>query len=161
MKKLIPVLLVIFGLVAGVAGGLFVSGNKLEDGTETIECVPVEKPEDIAKKVLPAETEFVKLNNQFVVPVVSDGLVKSLVVLSLSVEVTEGLAAQVYAVEPRIRDSFLQVLFDFANLGGFDGSFTNSNNLINLKDQLYQAARKGVGDDVRGILIIDIVRQDV
>lgn len=161
MKKLLPVILVIFGLAAGIAGGLFVASKEPEASNDAAECAPSEKPEDITEKALPAETEFVKLNNQFVVPVVNDGLVKSLVVLSLSIEITDGLAAKVYAVEPRIRDSFLQVLFDFANLGGFDGAFTNANNLITLKDQLYDAAKAGVGDDVRGILIVDIVRQDV
>ena len=161
MKKLIPVLLVVFGLAAGVAGGLFVDGKQTEESAEVVACTPVEKPEVIAEKALPADTEFVKLNNQFVVPVVNDGLVKSLVVLSLSVEITDGLAAKVYAVEPRIRDSFLKVLFDFANIGGFDGAFTNANKLINLKSQLSGAAKTEVGNDVRGILIVDIVRQDV
>lgn len=159
MKKLFPILIVLFGLAAGIGGGLFFAG---QSKTETAkECLPVETAEVAAKAPPPADTEFVKLNNQFVVPVVADGLVKSLVVLSLSVEATEGQAAKVFEVEPRLRDSFLQVLFDFANLGGFEGAFTNSNNLINLKTQLYEAAHGIIGDDARSVLIVDIVRQDV
>lgn len=160
MKKLLPILIVLIGLATGIGGGLFVAGQS-KDEAAVLECLPVETAENVVKPPPPANTEFVKLNNQFVVPVVADGLVKSLVVLSLSVEATEGQAAKVFEVEPRLRDSFLQVLFDFANLGGFDGAFTNSNNLINLKTQLYEVAYGIIGDDARGVLIVDIVRQDV
>ena len=64
--------------------------------------------------------EYVKLSNQFVVPVVKGKTVVSLVVLSLSLEVPEGQKDAVFRREPKLRDSFLQVLFDHANIGGFD-----------------------------------------
>ncbi|MDP7150329.1 MAG: flagellar basal body-associated protein FliL [Paracoccaceae bacterium] len=161
MKKILPVLLVLLGLAAGIGGGLYVSAQTADAEKDEVECAPPDEEKAKAKPAPPANTEFVKLNNQFVVPVVADGLVKSLVVLSLSVEATEGQAARVFEVEPRLRDSFLQVLFDFANLGGFDGAFTNSNNLIALKTQLYEAAYGIIGEDARSVLIVDIVRQDI
>ena len=72
-----------------------------------------------------ARPEYVKLNNQFVVPVVEDGRVAAMVVLSLSLEVEAGNTEAVYQREPKLRDAFLQVLFDHANVGGFCGSFTD------------------------------------
>lgn len=105
-------------------------------------------------------TEYVKLNNQFIVPVVENGKVQSLVILSLSLEVTFGESAKVYAQEPKLRDGFLQVLFDHANAGGFDGSFTSSNAMDVLRAALLESAQSAIGSLVSGVLITDIVRQD-
>jgi flagellar protein FliL len=105
--------------------------------------------------------DYVKLNNQFVVPVVMDGQVASMVILALSLEVTVGGTEQVYALEPKLRDVFLQVLFDHANSGGFSGEFTESKNMVVLRDALREAAIKVLGASLTDVLIIDIARQDL
>jgi len=133
--------------------------KEVAETTDVSECTPSEDQE-VTGSVENFDTEYVKLNNQFVVPVVSDDLIKSLVVLSLSIEIKEGMAEVVYAVEPKLRDSFLQVLFDYAHLGGFDGAFTNSDNVIRLKEQLYRSAKDILGTDIKSVLIVDFVRQD-
>ncbi|MFY8145464.1 MAG: flagellar basal body-associated FliL family protein, partial [Rhodobacter sp.] len=103
---------------------------------------------------------YVKLNNQFVVPVMAEGRVSSLVVLSLSLEVTPGQVERVYEMEPKLRDAMLQVLFDHANSGGFNGSFTDGANLVLLRAALLETALRIFGKDVTDVLIVDIVRQD-
>lgn len=105
--------------------------------------------------------EYVKMSNQFVVPVVQDGAVRSLVVLTISVEVNFGTQGAVFAYEPKMRDVFLQELFDHANAGGFDGQFTSAENMRTLRRALKLAAQEAVGDQVHDVLITDIVRQDV
>ena len=101
-----------------------------------------------------------KLNNQFIVPVVEDGRVASLVVMSLSVEVRTGTREVVFAREPKLRDIFLQQLFDHANQGGFRGAFTNSNTMDVLRNALREAATPVLGDSLLDVLITDIARQD-
>jgi len=105
--------------------------------------------------------DYVKLNNQFVVPVVQDGQVASMVILALSLEVSAGSTEQVYAMEPKLRDVFLQVLFDHANAGGFSGDFTVSKNMVVLRDALREVAIRTLGGNVTDVLIIDIARQDL
>jgi len=107
------------------------------------------------------DTEFVRLNNQFVVPVVKDARVASLVVLSLSLETEPGMSEEIYSLEPKLRDVFLQVLFDHANIGGFAGSFTHSSNMEVLRRSLREVAQAELGKRVSNVLIIDIARQDV
>ena len=107
-----------------------------------------------------APTDFVKLNNQFVIPVVRQGRVTALVILALSVEVTAGGGEEVYAREPKLRDAMLQVMFDHSNAGGFDGVFTDGANLILLRAALKEVAVKVLGTVVRDVLISDISRQD-
>jgi hypothetical protein len=54
----------------------------------------------------------------------------------------------------------LQVLFDHANSGGFNGSFTDGANLVLLREALLETALRIFGTDVTDVLIVDIVRQD-
>ena len=104
--------------------------------------------------------EYVRLNNQFVVPVVQDAAVRSLVVMSLTVEIETGQAEFVFNREPRLRDAFLRVMFSHANAGGFDGAFTSPTALNPLRSGLRDAAYDVLGSIVNDVLIVDIVRQD-
>ncbi len=83
-----------------------------------------------------------------------------MVVLSLSLEVSAGNAEAVYAREPRLRDAFLQALFDHANTGGFRGAFTDGSNLVILRRALKEKATALLGGMVRDVLITEIARQD-
>ncbi|AZL59454.1 flagellar basal body-associated FliL family protein [Tabrizicola piscis] len=158
MRKLFPIVLAVAGLGAGIGAGLWLRPDHEESDT-------TEKAEDAAATAdvatdTGAAPEFVKLSNQFVVPVVDQGRVAAMVVLSLSLEVEEGESDAVFAREPKLRDMFLQVLFDHANVGGFSGSFTDGSNLIVLRNSLKEAASLVLGTVVKDVLIIDIARQD-
>lgn len=163
MKKLIPLLLALIGTGAGVGAGIYLKPEPAE--TEAAHpCGEVE--EVVAAKPAKDEkgeggTEFVKMNNQFVVPVVVGERVRALVVMSLSLEVPGGQVEAVFSREPKLRDAFLQVLFDHANVGGFEGSFTRAGNLDILRTSLREAATKVMAGYVRDVLITDIARQDM
>ncbi|MGV6804627.1 MAG: flagellar basal body-associated FliL family protein [Ruegeria sp.] len=188
MKKLLPILLFLLGTGAGVGAGIFVaptdSATKSEPENGRIANGQVETHQDQPDKKKTyqenehaasghagnkennhgeesAELDYVKLNNQFVVPVVASNRVEALVVLSLSIEAEPGLRDEIYAREPKIRDAFLQVLFDHANVGGFQGAFTRANNLDTLRSALTEVARGQFGSGIHNVLIIDIARQDV
>jgi flagellar FliL protein len=158
MKKLLPILLLLLGSGVGVGAGIFIRPAP-EPADEIAETEPAEV-EEVRTAETNGPSEYAKMSNQFVVPVVDHDKVTALVVLSLSVEVSLGQKEAVYAKEPKIRDSFLQVLFDHANVGGFDGAFTNANNLDVLRGALREIAQKDVGDQVIDVLIVEIARQD-
>lgn len=160
IRKLLPIILALVGLGGGVGAGIAlrpapsVEEPATADGSEA----PVE--ESTAEGEGAAPPEYVKLNNQFVVPVLENGRVMSMVIMSLNLEVSPGTNEQVYAREPKLRDAFLQVMFDHANSGGFNGSFTDGSNLILLRRALLESAQSAVGSIVTDVLISDIVRQD-
>ena len=106
------------------------------------------------------EREYAKLNNQFVIPVVEDEMVAALVVMSLNVEVTVGSRTAIFAAEPKLRDRFLQVMFDHANTGGFSGNFTTGTKMRALRNELLRVAQDISGPIVTDVLVIDLVRQD-
>lgn len=159
MKKLLPLILLLVGSGAGVGAGIFLrpapdpTDPAVGNETVSVEMAETEQADSI-------DHEYVKMNNQFVVPVVDGAQVAALVVLSLSLEVPAGQKDAIYAKEPKLRDSFLQVLFDHANIGGFDGAFTNANNLDVLRGALREVAQKDMGEQITDVLIVEIARQD-
>lgn len=176
IRKLIPVLLGLIGLGIGMGAGVFLrpavlpaadAGGEGEHSAQPEQAAAHEesaKPDhsDAAAEEASAEggPEYVKLSNQFVIPVVEQGKVISMVILALTLEVGAGTTEAIYAREPKLRDAFLQVLFDHANSGGFDGSFTDGANLVLLRKALLEAAQTAIGPNVSDVLISDIARQD-
>ena len=162
MGKIIPLILALIGLGVGAGAGMM-----LQPEPEPIAINPCgdadtvahDDPKDTAEDT-PTDTEFVKINNQFVVPVVADGSISSLVVMSLNIEVDLGGRETVYQREPKLRDEFLQVMFNHANTGGFDGVFTQSSRLDPLRAALLEVAQSILGPTVKDVLVTNIVRQD-
>ena len=164
MKKLFPLILALIGLGGGVGAGIALRPAPTEMSMEN-PCGDMEKHQTVAmdakdEEEEPGDTMFVKLNNQFVVPVMEANRVSALVVMSLTLEVENGQSESVYAIEPKLRDVFLQVLFDHANTGGFSGSFTNSAQMSNMRLGLKESAKKLLSSIVKDVLIVDLVRQD-
>lgn len=160
MKKLLlPLLLALIGTGGGAGVGLMMQPDP-EESAEN--CVPVEpvSDEDLTAPEEDPSVEYVKLNNQFVVPIISDTRVSSLVVMSLNIEVVTGTREELYRREPKLRDVLLQVMFDHANTGGFDGNFTTSPKMDALRHKLLQATQSIMGDVARDVLVTDVARQD-
>jgi len=159
MKKLIlPLIIALAGTGGGAGLGILLKSDPDENAEN---CVPTEP---IVAEVAPAEedlsVEYVKLNNQFVIPIITDTRVTSLVVMSLTVEVTTGTREELYRREPKLRDALLQVMFDHANTGGFGGNFTTSPKMDALRHKLLRATQDIMGDVARDVLLTDVARQD-
>ncbi len=174
IKKVLPILLLIGGFGAGVAASIALSPlaepqaqksqtkddkatAKAETDKQKKENVKVSSDTEGEKK---EQHEYLKLPKQFVVPVVEQDRIAALVTMSLSLETRAGVSEEIYAIEPNLRDGFLQVLFDHANVGGFDGNFTHSDNLQLLRRTLLEEAQKHLGTDVSRVLIMSVSRQD-
>lgn len=169
IRVLLPVILLLVGVGGGVAAGKMLAGGASEAARDAAYGDPAnaaESEEDGGGDGYgdasdpSSQFEYVRLNNQFIVPIIRHGSVRSLVVLSLTVEVQTGENAVVYEREPRLRDAFLRVMFSHANVGGFDGSFTTVEAMAPLRSGLREAAQQILGEIVNDVLIVDIVRQD-
>jgi flagellar FliL protein len=160
MRRLLPLVLALVGLGAGAAAGLALRPAPAPDAAS---CVPAatDPHQTVIHDTPPVlEHDYVKLSNQFVVPVVRDDKVKALVVLTLSLEIAKGKSEEVFAREPKLRDAFLRAMFDHANSGGFDGDFTANGNMAHLREALVDAGKGILGEVMSDVLITDIARQD-
>lgn len=152
MGKLIPIFLILLGLGIGTGAGLY-----LRPVPE-----PVTDTEEVVQAPLLPEGDSLgtlEFANQFMVPLVVEGRISAVVVLKLALEIPESQRDLVVANIPRLRDGLLQVLFDHANSGGFDGMFTDHGKMGPLRRALLEAAQQMLGREaVMGVLITDILR---
>ena len=167
MNKILPVLIVLIAVVLGGGTGLLLRPAPLEqiecdEASQSASCEPSEEIASHGKvEHDPEDIYYAKLAKQFIVPVVDNKKVVSLVVMSLSIETTPMSADVVFAREPKLRDALLAVMFLHANSGGFNGQFTGGEPMHDLRSSLLEAAIEVVGADVFNVLITDILRQDV
>lgn len=177
MAKLLPIILVLIGLGAGAGAGLFMRPPPVIEETVAQDCPDDGHGESECSEHTPQQGEhgpssaqeatentavqYVKLDKQFVIPVVHEGRVAALVVMTLSIEITPSAAQTVYEKEPKLRDSLLRVMFLHANSGGFEGQFTSSEAMKDLRGSLREAARGVLGRDASDVLVTDILRQDI
>lgn len=181
MRKLLPILLAILGLAVGVGAGYVLRPPAENAAPDAAPCTGAECAPSQEGTAPPSEKdpgsghgagsegdkekpegapEYVKLNNQFIVPDMRDGKVISLTVLSIGIETVPGGTEKVFDAEPKLRDTFLQILFDHANAGGFRGDFTSAGKMEDLRRALLEGARSVLGAQARAVLISDIMRQD-
>ena len=184
MKKLLPIILLLMGGGGGVAAGYFLRPAPAEPDMEiAAACEGEDCPEETVAEAPPdgeaaasegeaaapegeegapesgTGPEYVALQRQMIVPIVSEDQVISLVVMSLSIEVEAGFSNDVYDREPKLRDAFLQVLFRHANTGGFSGDFTSGEKMADLRRALNSAAAQVLGPVAIQVLVTDILRQ--
>lgn len=169
MKKLLPLVLGIIGLIGGVVGGQMLkpAPEPVADGncdTAVQECPKTDEEPIMALAVEHYDPDkvwdYVKLPKQFVIPIIKKERVSALVVLSISLEIEPGQSDAVLARAPKLKDGFLQVMFAHANSGGFDGAFTTGQSMKDLRGSLNNVARRYLGETVHDVLIEEIVKQE-
>ncbi len=153
MARLLPLVIAVVALIAGLGAGLWLRPN------EAVE----EAAHDPLPEVEPAPPGAVvlQLPNSFLVPLVSEGKVRAIVVVGLALQLLPDHTIDLKRDEARLRAVFLPVLFDYANLGGFDQNLTSTENLLRLRRLLRDAVRGEFGRVVHDVLIIDLLRQDM
>jgi hypothetical protein len=184
MKLLLPLFLLLVGVAGGVGAGLAMrpdptsqdadmaahTGAADADHSNAADTVSSDDHADAGHGAddhyenyhgAGAGSEYIKLNNQFVVPIVARDSIEAVIVMSLSLEVPAGQSEAVYLHEPKLRDAFLQVMFDHANMGGFTGIFTDTAKLDVLRLGLREVAATILSDGVESVLITDLVRQQM
>lgn len=174
MARLLPIVVIVVALIAGAGAGIALhpASDTAADGpgaadpaaaeaAAAVQSPPPARASTGNGEAAPASgLDYVRLDNQFIVPVVGPERIESLVIASLSLEVASGSREQVFAREPRLRDAILRVLFEYAHTGGFSGDFTAPTRLDALRRALDEAAAGVLGPIFRHVLILDLTRQD-
>ena len=151
-NTIILIIILLAGLATGIA--LFFQFN-VSGETQTgsgSEYKDYSAPEDI---------ETVKLDKQFIVPVIKDGTVASLVIASIALEVEAGLREEIFRTEARLRSALLATFFEHSNAGTFSDNFIESRKLVPLVRSLGETSKSIFGEKVKRIFLTEISRQDV
>lgn len=165
IKKIFPVLALAVGLASGGTAAMLLSPttDEAEDlSSDAMLTAPASQELEAASiKDVPVSLEIVKLPSQFVVPVIMDARVRAMVILTVALEVETGNGDRVRALEPKLRDEFLDELFGLASNDGFKDDLITRDTLEILKRVLTERSKEVLGVSTVTVLITDIARQDV
>lgn len=163
--KLLPLALAAIGTAAGVGAGIALRPDPAALADSADPAAHGESAGPAPKAAAPGGAaggdDYLELDRQFVVPVLSEGRVGSMVVMSLTLALRPGLREAALDRAPRLHDRFLRVMLDHANSGGFDGTFTANGAMDRLEGALLEAGRAELGAGLTDILVLDLNRQDV
>lgn len=104
---------------------------------------------------------YFKFTREFVVPLISNERVSSLVILNLSLETDTTKADNLYLKEPLLRDSIMTTLIEIAGDGRTFQRMTSIENYETIRSMVLVDLQKRLPDQgIRNVLIMDIARQD-
>lgn len=167
MKKIVPIVLVLVGVIGGGAAGVMLKPappepEEVVDGKDVEKTEPEEKPDAEADDAEVKPVSYIKIGRQTIIPVLDGGETKALMLFELAVDVTSDQSDRALSMEPRLRDAFLRELFQMSYTGAFDDTFTDDRVIDELRRNLVRAAQEHLGKtSVNDVLILDVMRQNI
>jgi flagellar FliL protein len=104
---------------------------------------------------------FYRFSREFVVPMLENGRVSSLVILNISLEIDPAISTRLFSIEPALRDSIMTTLIALSNDGRTFESITKLENYESLRAMVLMNLQTVVPDGIHNVLIMDMARQDI
>ncbi len=176
MKNIILAIIVIFCVSVGGAGGHFLKNST---GTAAVDAkidarkmpekngegAPAPKKDAHGKKspgsVSSSDLDYFKFSREFVVPIIRDGKVASLIILNINLEVDGSLTDELFSLEPKIRDNIMTTLVQLSNDGSTLVAISDVQNYESIRATLLMNLGKVVPSGIRNVLIVDMGKQDL
>ena len=169
MKKILPVLIAVIGLVGGVVAGTVLKPA----AAETTEGPMAEgHSDDHSEKQASDHSDghgeesdksdeyiYVGMEKPFFAPIVTGNNSGALVRIDIHLEIPGSLEEAARRHEPKLRDAFLKAVLNFSEDGGF-GRVHSGEGFEALRDDFLVNARKVLGPKVKNVLIGEILTRE-
>lgn len=108
-----------------------------------------------------SEVMYYKFTREFVVPIIRDGRVSSLVILNLNLEADAAISQKLFEMEPKLRDNIMTTLITLSNDGTTFESMTDVANYESIRSLVLQNLQSVMSTGIRNVLIVDLAKQDI
>ena len=106
-------------------------------------------------------TIYYKFSREFVVPVIRNNHVNSLVILHLSIEADSAISQKLFEMEPKLRDNIMTTLITISNDGRTFETLTDVESYESMRSLILMNLKTAVPSGIHNVLIMDMARQDV
>lgn len=183
LNKIIPAVVVIVGAIAGGFGAQMLSGSPAEATADASEVEGDSKDEkakddyggdkDKKKDAKAGDygdqkggdyggaTTYFKFSREFVVPLMRDDKVKSLVILNINIEVDANATAGLFAQEPKLRDNIMMSLIELSHDGVTLDNITDVESFETIRSVLVKNLKKIAPEGIKNVLILDVGKQEL
>lgn len=104
---------------------------------------------------------YFKFTREFIVPLMHDRKVESLVILNINLEADSSVSQKLFSMEPKIRDNIMTTLIELSNDGRTFENLTDVENYETLRAMILLNLQKVVPTGLQNVLIVDIAQQDL
>lgn len=108
-----------------------------------------------------SDVVYYKFTREFVVPIIRDGRVASLVILNLNLEADAEISQRLFEMEPKLRDNIMTTLITLSNDGTTFESMTDVANYESIRSLVLQNLQTVMSTGIRNVLIVDLAKQDI
>lgn len=184
MKNIISAIVVIVCIIAGGIGGNFLkNGVGASSGASNPASVPKDQSdmseksgqnasEQVGKEdsrgakdshgnMAGGSVDYFKFTREFVVPVMRESRVESLVILNINLEVDSRVSSKLFAMEPKIRDNIMTTLIELSNDGKTLEAIANLENYESIRATVLMNLQKIIPEGIRNVLIVDMAKQQL
>ncbi len=179
-KSILKTFILIVAVIGGAVGASFVKSSmaanpaavddahKKTNSAHEENSHKKEKKEKKEKKaksghgetVKSSEVEYLKFKRQFVIPVMNDKKIDSLLIMNFNLELNDAAPSDSFHLEPKFRDAFMRDLLELSNQGLFSGDLTSPKTFEVVRETLLGSSRRIMEEGIENVLILDIVRRD-
>ena len=184
MKNIISAVIVIVCIIVGGIGGNFLKNGAgatsgASDHTSTPKdkshaaekagghgSEPAEKKDSHAAKdshgsPASGSVDYFKFTREFVIPVMRESRVESLVILNINLEVDSNVTSKLFAMEPKIRDNIMTTLIELSNDGSTLEAIASLENYESIRATVLMNLQKIVPEGIKNVLIVDMAKQQL
>lgn len=104
---------------------------------------------------------YYKFSREFVVPLMRNGRVKSLVIININLEADASISDELFAMEPKLRDNIMSTLIALSNDGVTLEEMTDVSSYETIRTMILLNLEKVVSSGIQNVLILDMAKQDL
>lgn len=104
---------------------------------------------------------FYKFSREFVIPLMREEAVESLVILNINLEVDSSMSSSLFGMDPKLRDNIMTTLISLSNDGVTLNRVSDVNNYETIRGMVLDNLKKEVGEGIKNVLILDMAIQEL
>lgn len=106
-------------------------------------------------------TMYFKFSREFIVPLMDEKRVRSLVILNINLEADASMSNRLFSMEPKLRDNIMTTLIGLSSDGYTFQSFNEVESYEAIRSTVLQNVTEITGPGISNVLILDIAKQDL
>jgi len=167
MKHVISALVAVIFIVAGGFGGHFLKSQpsasaNSEGHVEKADTHGAKKPKkDSHGKPPSSAVVYYKFSREFVVPLMRDNRVDSLIILNINLEADSKVSQELFSMEPKLRDNIMTTLIMLSNDGTTFESFGDVESYETIRSMVALNLKNVIASGIQNVLILDIAKQEL
>lgn len=104
---------------------------------------------------------YFRFSREFVIPLMRNERVASLVILNISLETDASVAEELFSKEPKLRDNIMTTLVHLSNDGSTLSALTSVDNYEKVRAMILTNLENVVPHGIQNVLILDAAKQDL